>query len=110
MGVLRLQLLHRRQQGPQQVRRQPLDRARGLPLPLRRGLRQDHPRGERGGLLADHPATSPSAPRSMSTTACSRSTLATPTGDSSSTPTSCPAPAPATSPPRPPPLSSTPHP
>merc|ERR1712062_94127 len=43
-------------------------------------------------------ATSPSAPRSTSTTGCSPSTLATPTGASSLTPTSCPAPAPATSP------------
>merc|ERR1712020_487082 len=43
-------------------------------------------------------ATSPSAPRSTSTTGCSLSTLATPTGASPLTPTSCPAPAPATSP------------
>merc|ERR1712077_173228 len=43
-------------------------------------------------------ATSPSAPRSTSTTGCSPSTLATPTGASSLTPTSCPAHAPATSP------------
>merc|ERR1711971_232411 len=43
-------------------------------------------------------ATSRSAPRSTSTTGCSPSTLATPIGASSLTPTSCPAPAPATSP------------
>merc|ERR1712168_1261405 len=46
------------------------------------------------------PATSPSAPRSMSTTGWSLSTLVTPTGDSSSTPTSCHLPALAISPSR----------
>merc|ERR1711892_1276297 len=44
------------------------------------------------------PATSPSAPRSMSTTECSLWTLVTHTEDSSSTPTSSPVLAPAPSP------------
>merc|ERR1719219_1054908 len=47
------------------------------------------------------PATSPSAPRSTSTTGCSLSTPVILTEDSSSTPTSCPAPAPVTSRPKP---------